>query len=70
MEEFLRGLEGGSHTAVEAPRSWHWLVDLAEACGDHVVLWARKTDEGDYLDRLRKPFATPASRRAHFTQKI
>jgi len=42
MEEFLRGLEGGSHTAVEAPRSWHWLVDLAEACGDHVVLWHAK----------------------------
>jgi hypothetical protein len=68
MEEFLRGLEGGSHTAVEAPRSWHWLVDLAEACGDHVVL-LHANDEGDYLE-LRKPFATPASRRAHFTLKI
>ncbi len=69
MQEFLRGLEGGSHTAVKAPRSWHWLVDLAEACGDHVVLW-HANDEGDYLGRLRKPFATPASRRAHFTLKI
>jgi hypothetical protein len=53
---------------VEAPRSWHWLVDLAEACGDHVVL-LHANDEGDYLG-LRKPFATPASRRAHFTLKI
>jgi len=43
---------------VEAPWSWHWLVHLAEACGDHVVL-LHANDEGDYLDRLRKPFATP-----------